>query len=158
MSAAELKGPDLTTPRKRLPSGRTRHNAERWSWIFMRASGVLLLVLIFTHLYVNLMVGGGVNRIDFAFVAGKWADPIWKVWDAAMLWLGMLHGFNGMRLLINDYARSKRAKAIWHALLGIATIAIIILGTLVITTFDPCPAGTDPEYLNVPLCQELGRL
>ena len=132
-------------------------NAQLW-FSLLTSVGVRMPVLIALGVAVDTVVGDGVNRIDFAFVAGKWADPMWKVWDAAMLWLGMLHGFNGMRLLINDYARSKRAKAIWHALLGIATVAIIILGTLVITTFDPCPAGTDPEYLNVPLCQELGRL
>ena len=153
-----MTAPVLTTPRKRYPSGRTRHRAERWSWIFMRASGVVLLVLIFTHLFVNLMVGDGVNRIDFAFVAGKWANPLWKVWDMAMLWLAMLHGFNGMRLLINDYAHKRGWYVALHALLGTATTVILILGTLVITTFDPCPAGTDAQYLDVQLCQDLGRL
>lgn len=153
-----MAAPQLVEPRKRLPSGRTRRGAERWSWIFMRVSGVLLLILVFTHLFANLMVGDGVNRIDFAFVAGKWASPLWKVWDAALLWLAMLHGFNGMRLLINDYAHSKRLHAFLHALLGLATVAILVLGTLVITTFDPCPSGVDPKHLDVPLCQDLGRL
>jgi len=153
-----MSAPELVAPHQRIPSGRTRHRAERWSWIFMRVSGVLLLVLIFTHLFTNLMVGDGISRVDFAFVAGKWASPLWQVWDVAMLWLGMLHGFNGMRLLINDYAHSKRLNRIFHAVLGLATVAILVLGTLVLTTFDPCPADADPQYLDVPLCQDLGRL
>ena len=65
---------------------------------------------------------------------------------------------NGMGYLINDYARSKRARSILHALLGAATAIIIVLGTLVIFTFDPCPKDADPQNLNVPLCQELGKL
>ncbi len=70
----------------------------------MRGSGLLLLVLVFGHLFVNLMLGEGITQIDFAFVAGKWANPFWQVWDLAMLWLAMLHGCNGLRTIINDYA------------------------------------------------------
>jgi succinate dehydrogenase / fumarate reductase membrane anchor subunit len=141
-----MAAPTITEPRKRMPSGRTRRNAERWSWIFMRASGVLLLVLIFTHLFINLITGDGVNQIDFAFVAGKWASPLWQVWDFTMLWLAMLHGGNGMRLLINDYA-GPRSRIVWQWVLWIAVVAIIVLGSLVIFTFDPCPVGADPNLL-----------
>ena len=45
----------------------------------MRVSGVLLVVLIFGHLFVNLMVGEGIHGIDFAFVAGKFATPVLAV-------------------------------------------------------------------------------
>jgi len=54
-------------------------------WLFMRLSGVLLVSLILGHLFVNLMIGEGIERIDFAFVAGKWANPFWQFWDLAML-------------------------------------------------------------------------
>ena len=70
----------------------------------MRGSGLLLVVLVFGHLFVNLMKGDGIHAIDFAFVAGKWASPFWQVWDLAMLWLAELHGMNGLRTIINDYA------------------------------------------------------
>ena len=70
-------------------SSRSGTNWEKWGWVYMRASGVILVVLIFGHLFVNLMVGEGVKAIDFAFVAGKWATPFWQWWDLAMLWLSM---------------------------------------------------------------------
>ena len=60
MSAA----PTLTP----IPSRRTVGNVQRWSWMFQRASGMILIVLIFTHLFVNLMTGDGVSQIDFGFV------------------------------------------------------------------------------------------
>ena len=69
----------------------------------MRVSGVLLVVLIFGHLFVNLMVGEGIHGIDFAFVAGKFATPFWQWWDVLMLWLALIHGANGMRTIVNDY-------------------------------------------------------
>ena len=53
----------------------------------MRVSGVVLVVLVFGHLFVNLMLGEGIKAIDFGFVAGKWATPFWQVWDLLMLWL-----------------------------------------------------------------------
>ncbi|TQL48699.1 succinate dehydrogenase subunit D [Homoserinimonas aerilata] len=122
-------------------------NWEKWGWIYMRVSGIVLVVLIFGHLFVNLMVGTGVHAIDFAFVAGKWADPFWIVWDTALLWLALIHGANGMRTLINDYARGPVFRRIltW-SLLG-ATVVLLILGTLVIYTFEPCPVGGPAELL-----------
>ncbi len=82
------------------PVRRTGPNLEKWGWIYMRASGVLLVVLIFGHLFVNLMVGEGIHGIDFAFVAGKYASPFWQWWDVLMLWLALIHGANGMRTII----------------------------------------------------------
>ncbi|MBG9885152.1 succinate dehydrogenase, partial [Bacillus toyonensis] len=79
------------------PRRRRGVNLEKWGWVFMRASGVLLVVLIFGHLFVNLMVGEGIHALDFAFVAGKFATPFWQWWDVTMLWLALIHGANGMR-------------------------------------------------------------
>jgi len=104
----------------------------------MRGSGLLLLVLVFGHLFVNLMLGEGIHQIDFAFVAGKWANPFWQVWDLAMLWLAMLHGCNGLRTIINDYAVRLNTRFALKTLLYFGTLVVIVLGTLVIFTFDPC--------------------
>ncbi len=126
-------------------------NWEKWGWMYMRASGVVLVVLIFGHLMVNLFLGTGVRAIDFAFVAGKWASPFWKVWDVLLLWLALIHGGNGMRTVINDYARG-RGRVVLIGLVAAAVILLIVLGTLVLTTFDPCPAGAPanlvPSFCN----------
>ena len=98
----------IPAPRSRqLTSRRRGINWEKWGWIWMRFSGVVLVVLIFGHLFVNLWLGEGVKAIDFAFVAGKLADPFWIVWDLLLLWLALIHGANGMRTLINDYTRRR---------------------------------------------------
>ena len=130
--------PTLAPPRS--PRGRTARggNFELNSWLFMRGSGALLLVLVFGHLFVNLMLGEGIHQIDFAFVAGKWANPFWQVWDLAMLWLAMLHGCNGLRTIINDYAVRLNTRFALKTLLYFGTLVVIVLGTLVIFTFDPC--------------------
>jgi succinate dehydrogenase / fumarate reductase membrane anchor subunit len=134
-------------PAKKSRYARTskgRGNFELWSWVFMRGSGVLLLVLVFGHLFVNLMLGKGITQIDFAFVAGKWSNPFWQTWDMLMLWLAELHGFNGVRTIINDYAEKNSTRIVLKTLLVLSALIVLVLGTLVIFTFDPCidPAST----------------
>ena len=129
-------------------------NWEKWGWIYMRVSGVVLVVLIFGHLFVNLMVGEGVSALNFAFVAGKFASPFWQWWDVAMLWLALIHGGNGMRTLVNDYATTRVARGILKSAILAAVVILIVLGTLVVFTFDPCPAG-QPADLLPKFCQAL---
>lgn len=132
-------------PQPRSPYKASKaNNFELNSWLFMRGSGLLLVVLVIGHLFVNLWQGDGIQQIDFAFVAGKWASPFWQIWDLAMLWLAMLHGMNGLRTVINDYATRAGTKFTLKTLLYFATFVTVVLGTLVIFTFDPCidPAST----------------
>ena len=118
--------PDPSTRYRR--TGQRGLNSEMLSWMFMRASGVLLVILVFGHLFVNLWLGQGVKGIDFAFVGGKWASPFWQVWDLLMLWLGLLHGGNGVRTIINDYARGDRPPGPQGPAL-LRRVVTIILGT-----------------------------
>ena len=127
--------PLIEPPRSRAARS---SNFELNAWLFMRGSGLLLVVLVFGHLFVNLMMGEGIHQIDFAFVAGKWANPFWQVWDLAMLWLAMLHGGNGLRTIINDYTTKTNTRFALKTLLYFGTLTVIVLGTLVIFTFDPC--------------------
>ena len=142
---ADPKAPRASRPG---PSRRTtRGNFELYGWVFMRASGVVLVVLIFGHLFVNLIAGEGISAIDFGFVAGKWASPFWQVWDLLMLWLAMIHGTNGVRTIINDYAAKDVTRGILKGLLFLAFTVVVVLGTLVIFTFDACPPDAPAELL-----------
>lgn len=127
---------DLDVPNARREA-RGGRNFEKTSWLFMRASGLVLVILVLGHLLIMNVLDGGVQRINFAFVAGRWSSPFWQFWDLTMLWLAMLHGTNGLRVIINDYAKSGKTKFWLHGVLYTATAATIILGTLVIFTFDP---------------------
>ncbi|MBD8078101.1 succinate dehydrogenase hydrophobic membrane anchor subunit [Cellulosimicrobium arenosum] len=140
--------PDLAAPRSPYARKKvTRTNYELYSWMFMRASGVVLIVLIFAHLWVNLVAGEGVNAINFGFVAGKWASPFWQVWDLLMLWLAMFHGTNGVRTIINDYAERDGTRLVLKLFLYLAFTVVVVLGTLVIFTFDPCPTDAPADLL-----------
>ena len=137
MSTA-LSGADLAPPRS--PKSRrtgSRTNFEMYSWVFMRMSGLLLVILVLGHLVIMNILDGGVQRINFGFVAGRWASPFWRTWDLAQLWLAELHGTNGLRTIINDYAVRDQTRFWLKMLLYTSAFLVLVLGTLVIFTFDP---------------------
>lgn len=125
------------TRRKRPSSNRSKTNFELYSWVFMRLSGLLLVVLVLGHLLIMNILDGGVSRLNFAFVAGRWSSPFWQTWDLAQLWLAQLHGTNGLRTIINDYAERNGTRFWLKMLLYTSSALVLALGTLVIFTFDP---------------------
>ncbi|MCE7005909.1 succinate dehydrogenase hydrophobic membrane anchor subunit [Kibdelosporangium philippinense] len=122
------------TPRR--PAAR-RANWELASWVFMRVSGIALVVLVLGHLLIMNILDGGVHRINWGFVAGRWSSPFWQFWDLSMLWLAEIHGGNGLRTIINDYARKDSTRFWLKVLLYVSMVLILALGTFVIFTFDP---------------------
>ena len=62
-------------------------------------------------------------------------------------------GANGMRTITNDYAHNKTVRRLILFAILASTIVLLVLGTLVIYTFDPCPAnaiaGTLPDFCPV---------
>jgi succinate dehydrogenase / fumarate reductase membrane anchor subunit len=126
----------IANPRSAKAS-RSTSNIERYSWIFMRVSGLVLVFLVLGHLLIMNILDGGVQRINFGFVAGRWSSPFWQTWDLLQLWLAMLHGGNGMRTVISDYAEKPGTRFWLQMLLAVAVVFTLVLGTLVIFTFDP---------------------
>lgn len=124
----------LDNPRSpRKPSG---GNFEKNAWLFMRFSGIALIILTIGHMFIMLAWDDGVHRIDASFVAARWREPFWQVWDLAMLWLAQLHGGNGVRTVIADYSRKDHTRFWLNVLLGVSMILVLTLGTYVILTFD----------------------
>ena len=116
-------------------------NWERAGWIYMRVSGVLLVVLVFVHLYSNLVAGDGVHQIGFNYVIeNKFSVPFWLIWDALLLVLALIHGTNGMRTIVNDYVYKPGTRKALVTVLWIACAVEIILGLMVLITFavQPC--------------------
>ncbi len=111
---------------------------ELYAWLFMRLSGIALLLLALGHLFI-MHVFNSVHTVDYQFVAGRYARWFWRAYDLAMLWLAMLHGVNGLRILLDDYLRPP-----WRgwAVRGLALLGFLFLGlgTWVILFFNPASA------------------
>jgi succinate dehydrogenase / fumarate reductase, membrane anchor subunit len=117
--------------------GRPRAGIELWSWLFMRLSGILLLFLAVGHVLIMHVLDTGVERVDFDFVAARWSSPFWRTWDWMMLTLALLHGVNGVRVIIQDYVRTPGGRLAWNWAFVIVGFTLFVLGTIVVFTFDP---------------------
>ncbi|MBI4313564.1 MAG: succinate dehydrogenase hydrophobic membrane anchor subunit [Candidatus Omnitrophica bacterium] len=108
---------------------------ELYAWLFMRISGIILLVLALGH-WLIMHVLNSVHAIDYDFVAGRYAKIFWRGYDLTMLWLAMIHGINGMRTLADDYLKPP-ARGIAVKGLYLIGLVFLILGTWVIVSFNP---------------------
>ncbi len=102
----------------------------------MRLSGIALLVLALGHFAIMHLVHP-IEELSYDFVAGRYRFFGWRFYDMSLLLLAMLHGLNGVRILIDDYVRSER----WHHrllwVLRIVGVFFMVLGTIVILVFQP---------------------
>lgn len=113
---------------------RPRQNFETWSWFFMRISGLVLVFLALVHFAVTHIVNDVVDT-DAAFVADRWDNPLWRLFDWTLLALALAHGLNGLRWNIDDYVRAPvwrtGVKAVVYTLSGI----LFAYGTFTIVTY-----------------------
>jgi succinate dehydrogenase / fumarate reductase membrane anchor subunit len=110
---------------------------ELWSWLFMRVSGVVLLFLVVGHVLIMHVLDEGVDRVDFGFVAARWGSPLWRTWDWALLVLALLHGINGLRVIVQDYVKWPGARFAVNMLFSVIGFGLFVLGTVIVFTFDP---------------------
>ncbi|MEZ4668171.1 MAG: succinate dehydrogenase, cytochrome b556 subunit [Anaerolineae bacterium] len=133
---------------------------ERFWWSYMRISGILIVPLVFGHLAIMHIIQGvfditavghtvvGTSAVNASgtsveFVANRWnaliaGVAIWRLYDFGMLALVVVHGFNGLRLVLTDYTNfspmMKRA-AVYLCVIGAAIL--LTLGILaLLSTID----------------------
>jgi succinate dehydrogenase / fumarate reductase membrane anchor subunit len=129
-------------PRGRI-AGRERPvgGFELWMWLFMRISGIVLLVLAVGHTLIMHLPADGVERVDYNFVADRWASPLWRTWDWMMLTLALIHGINGLRNVTLDYVRSPAMRFAMNMVFYVLGFTLFVLGTIIVVTFTPAVSG-----------------
>ena len=130
-----------STARPEAPRPKPRSGFELWSWLFMRLSGILLLFLAVGHVLIMHVLDEGVRRVDFDFVVDRWASPFWRTWDWMLLSLALLHGINGVRIIVMDHVRSPGARLTWNAAFWIVGFSLFVLGSIIVFTFDASEFG-----------------
>ncbi|MDQ6927730.1 MAG: succinate dehydrogenase, hydrophobic membrane anchor protein [Actinomycetota bacterium] len=114
--------------------GRRGRSFESKSWLFMRMSGVALVVLALLHFAIT-HITNDVADTGYAFVVKRWDNPLWRAFDWLLLALALLHGLNGVRWIIDDYVRSPTARTVvFGAIVGVSGL-LFAAGTLTILTF-----------------------
>ena len=122
--------------RTEQPPGDVRPGFEAWSWVFMRLSGLALVFLALLHFAVTHILNDVVET-DYRFVANRWDNPLWQLFDWLLLALALLHGANGARWVIEDYVRRPTPQRVAKYVAYGLTAALLIYGTVTIVTFSP---------------------
>ena len=110
---------------------------ELWSWLFMRISGIVLLVLAVGHTLIMHVLDDGVDRVNSSFIAERWGSPFWRAWDWALLVLALIHGINGLRVITLDYVRPAGMRFALNMFFYTLGFMLFVLGTVIVFTFDP---------------------
>jgi succinate dehydrogenase / fumarate reductase cytochrome b subunit len=155
-----LIAPERTQAEKRAGAKPSGSRLERFWWSYMRISGFLIVPLVFGHLAMMHIIQGvfditaanfsvvGTNLINQSgtsveFVAQRWGMliggvAIWRLYDFAMLALVVVHGFNGLRLVLTDYTSfSPLLKRSSVYLCVIAAVVLLVLGIgALVSTID----------------------
>jgi len=130
----------ISTGRGQRPGG---GGFETFSWYYFRISGVLLVFLVLIHLMI-MHVQNDVSCTTYFFVVGRYANPFWRVYDWLLLTLGLTHGINGLRIVIDDYIRNPRVHIVMMSLAAVLLIIFFMLGTITLITFPFHPADVGP--------------
>jgi succinate dehydrogenase membrane anchor subunit len=120
---------------------------ETTAFRYMRWSGVLLLPLAFGHLLIVHIINS-VYAIDYQWViTTRWAFLPWRLYDAFLLWFAGLHGFNGLRIVINDYVHNPTTnRVLKYSLIGLL-IVVFAIGTAAVV-LAPIQPATLPQSIR----------
>lgn len=113
-------------------------NFERRAFLFMRLSGIALLVLAVGHMMIQHVLNSSTN-LTIMFVAEQWNTWGWKIYDILLLLFTIPHGVNGLRNVLEDYIHHDTAMKVINGLLAIFVIATLIWASYAIINFDSTP-------------------
>ena len=115
-------------------------NGELAWWVFMRVSGLVLIFLVFGHVFFN-NIAANVSDVDYNYVANRFSKPWVKVYDSFLLFFAMLHGINGLRYSLEDYIR-RPGRRFW-AKIALFTVAgvLLLMGVMTLWAFSYTEMG-----------------
>ncbi|MFZ5919057.1 MAG: succinate dehydrogenase, hydrophobic membrane anchor protein [Chloroflexota bacterium] len=111
-------------------------NLELYAWLFMRVSGVLMAFMVVGHVVIMHIINH-VEDITYTFAAARLANPFWRIYDLILLGLALIHGLNGVRTVLDDYVHSRGWRVVAMTLLWTLGALFLIVGALVLFTFQP---------------------
>lgn len=118
--------------RREPPVGGT--DFEMKAWLFMRVSGLLLVVLAVGHMFIMHIFNDTLN-LDYEFVATRWDDYTIRAFDWLLLTLSLLHGGNGLRIVLHDNISNPTLNKVSIRILVLVTFIFFLLGSFGLFTF-----------------------
>jgi len=113
-----------------------QRNIYRYSFLFMRLSGVALLLLAVGHMLLQ-HVFRDVHNLTWGVVAGAWRSWGWRAYDLFLLIFAVIHGFNGLRIVLEDYIHDPKRVRLINRILVVFLVVTIIWSAVAIFSFQP---------------------
>lgn len=115
---------------------KVKFNFERYAYLFMRMSGLVLLILAVGHMVIQHVLNSSGN-LTLIFVAEQWNSWGWKAYDIFLLLFAIPHGINGLRNVLADYIHNPGTMKVINLILAIFVVATVIWAAIGISLFDP---------------------
>ena len=143
----------MTTQTSTLSQGRSGSRFELYAWFFTRVSGILFLLMgAFNLTYANLAGGrgqmGAGAQMRWAFfpisfhvqstgveVTPNFANPFWQAYCFLLVAFAATHGFNGLRVILEDYIRHPLLMAWVRALLVALWLCLLLAAIFLIFVY-----------------------
>jgi succinate dehydrogenase / fumarate reductase membrane anchor subunit len=113
-----------------------RSNFERYAFLFMRLSGIALLLLAVGHMLLQHVLRD-VHDLTLQVVQDVWRSWGWRAYDLLLLAFAITHGFNGLRQVLEDYVHDPKKVRIVGRLILALIIITIIWSAVAIFSFNP---------------------
>ena len=113
-----------------------RRNLERYGFLFMRLSGVALLLLAVGHMLLQ-HIFRDVHDLMWGAVATIWRSWGWRAYDLLLLAFAAVHGFNGLRAVLEDYVHDPNKMRWINRALVVFLVVTIIWSAVAIFAFMP---------------------
>ncbi len=113
-----------------------KYNFERYAYLFMRMSGLILLILAVGHMLIQHVLNSSGN-LTLMFVAEQWNTWGWKAYDIFLLLFAIPHGVNGLRNVLEDYIHNPGVMKTINIILAVFVVATVIWAAIGISLFDP---------------------
>lgn len=126
---------------------------EYLMWIFTRISGLALILMAIVGLSMALFMGARtqmdmgtllrwsffpnsyhVVNSDIPDVVPGWANAYWQVMQLIIVFFGVTHGVNGLRIIVEDYMGSTWVRIFLRGLLFLLWIFLFLVAIYVVTT------------------------
>lgn len=113
---------------------------ERFAFMFMRLSGVALLLLAVGHMMIQHVLSSS-SSLTIQFVRDQWQSWGWRTYDLLLLAFAVSHGLNGLTNVLGDYVHNPKTMKVIKRLLFVFMILTIVWSAVAIATFDPALVG-----------------
>jgi succinate dehydrogenase / fumarate reductase membrane anchor subunit len=120
-------------------------------WLFTRISGLALMLFAAVSMGVAFALGGRMqltmpamfrwmffpnpNHVvnsNIPDVTAGWSNAFWQIYSMLMILLASIHGFNGVRMILEDYIKKPLVVTVLRGLTVLLLVGALIVAVYVI--------------------------